>query len=81
MWYVYILLCEDKSLYTGISNNPQKRFLVHRSGKGGRYTRSFKPLRIIHLEEYNSKQEALKREKQIKGWNREEKIKILSLQF
>ncbi len=80
MWYVYILLCEDKSLYTGISNNPEKRFIDHSNGKGGKYTRSFKPLRIIHLEGYNSKQEALKRENQIKGWSREEKIKILNLQ-
>lgn len=81
MWFVYILLCSDNSLYTGVSNNPQQRFLEHKIGKGGKYTRSFKPLKIIHLEEYNSKQEALKRERQIKGWSRKKKIKILNLKL
>jgi len=79
MWYVYILLCEDKSLYTGISNNPEKRFLVHRSGKGGRYTRLHKPSKIIHLEQHQNKSDALKREIQIKEWTREKKIRILKL--
>ncbi len=81
MYYVYILLCKDKSLYTGISNNPEKRFIDHKNGKGGRYTRSHKPSKIIHLEKYQNKSDALKRENEIKSWNREEKIKILSLQF
>ncbi len=81
MWYVYILLCEDKSLYTGISNNPQKRFLDHRNGKGGRYTRLHKPTKIIYLEELSSKSGALRRENQIKGWNRVKKIEILNLKF
>ncbi len=77
MWYVYILLCADNSLYTGSTNNLEKRFLDHRSGKGGRYTRSHKPLRIIYQEKLNSKSEALKREIEIKSWNRKKKIKIL----
>lgn len=77
MWYVYILLCKDKSLYTGISNNPQKRFIDHKNGKGGRYTRPHKPSRIIHLERYQNKSDALKRENEIKSWSREKKIKIL----
>ena len=80
MWFVYILLCSDSSFYTGISNDPQQRFLDHKKGKGGRYTKSFKPLKIIHLEEYDSKLEALKRERQIKGWSREKKINILRLE-
>lgn len=79
MWFVYILLCSDKSFYTGISNNPQKRFLDHQAGKGGRYTRSHKPVRIIYSEHWESKTEALKREKQIKGWSRNKKIEILQL--
>ena len=71
MWYVYILLCEDGSFYTGYSPNPQKRFLDHKHGKGGHYTSSRKPIKIIHLEEFFDKSTALKRERQIKGWNRE----------
>lgn len=79
MWYVYVLLCKDNSLYTGISNNPAKRFLEHKNGKGGRYTKSHKPLKIIYSEKLVSKSEALKREFEIKSWSREEKINILNL--
>jgi len=81
MWFVYILLCSDNSLYTGISNDPNQRFLDHQHGKGGKYTRSFKPLKIIYTEEFSNKSEALKRELQIKSWSREEKIKNLGLIF
>lgn len=81
MWFVYILLCEDNSLYTGISNNLEKRFLDHKNGKGGRYTRSHKPLKLIYSEELLTKSEALKRERQLKGWSREKKIRILKLKF
>lgn len=81
MWYVYVLLCEDGSLYTGASNNLEKRFLYHKSGKGGHYTRSHKPIKIIYSENFESKSEALKRESQIKSCNREEKIRILGLKL
>lgn len=79
MWCVYILLCVDRSFYTGVSNNPQQRFLDHKNGKGGRYTRSHKPIKIIYQEELLSKSDALKRERQIKGWRRDKKIKLLKL--
>ena len=81
MWFVYILLCNDGSFYTGSSNNPQKRFLDHKNGKGGRYTRLHKPTRIVYLEKLFDKSTALKRELQIKGWSRQKKIKILKLTF
>lgn len=79
MWFVYILLCKDGSLYTGVSNNPQKRFLDHKNGKGGRYTRSHKPLKLVYSEKMANQSEALKRERQIKEWNRIKKIRILNL--
>lgn len=79
MWYIYILLCEDGSFYTGASNNPQKRFQDHKNGKGGAYTRSHKPIKILYTEELSSKSEALKREIQIKGWSKGKKIKLLTL--
>ena len=81
MWYVYILLCEDGSLYTGISNNPGKRFSDHKNGKGGHYTRSHKPIKLVYQEQFDTQSEALKREIQIKGWSREKKIRILKLVF
>jgi len=79
MWYVYILLCSDGSLYTGSSNNPDVRFSEHKNGKGGRYTRSHKPIKRVYLEELKSKSEALRRENQIKGWRREKKIRVLKI--
>ena len=80
MWYVYILLCSDGSLYTGSSNNPDNRFSEHKKGKGGRYTRSHKPVKRVYLEKLRSKSEALKRENQIKEWSREKKIKTFKLE-
>ena len=81
MWYVYILLCNDGSLYTGSSKNPQQRFLRHKQGKGGRYTRSHKPIKLLYTEQHPDKSSALKRELQIKGWSRKKKIKILKLKI
>lgn len=79
MWFVYILLCRDGTLYTGATNNLEKRFLDHIGGKGGRYTRSHKVVKLIYQEQYATKSEALKREIKIKGWSREIKIKNLGL--
>jgi putative endonuclease len=79
MWFVYILLCEDNSLYTGSTNNLEKRFADHKSGKGGKYTRSHKPLKIVYQEPFETKSEALKREIEIKKWNRPKKISQLGL--
>lgn len=81
MWFVYILLCNDNSFYTGYSSNVNARFNDHINGKGGRYTRLHKPVSVIYKEELANQQLALKREKQIKGWSREKKIKILKLQL
>ena len=80
-YYVYILLCSDGSLYTGISDNPDTRFADHKNGKGGKYTRSHKPIKLLYTERLESKSAALKRESQIKGWNRAKKITILKLEI
>jgi len=79
MWFVYILECSDKSLYTGITTDVKRRFLEHRNKKGGKYTASHMPLRIVHQEKHTSRSAALKRESQIKSWNRSEKISNLRL--
>ncbi|MCL5439202.1 MAG: GIY-YIG nuclease family protein [Patescibacteria group bacterium] len=81
MWFVYIILCSDGSLYTGSSNNPDARFVDHKNGKGGRYTRSHKPVKLLYAEPLESKFAALKRESQIKGWRRDKKMKILGLKI
>lgn len=79
MWFVYVLECEDGSFYTGVTSNLEKRFLEHKNGKGGRYTRSHKPVKIIYKEQFPTQSQALKREIQIKSWSREEKIRSLKL--
>jgi len=81
MYFVYILLCSDNSLYTGITNNLDKRFQDHLSGKGSAYTRSHKPLNIIYSEKLVDKSSALKREHQIKRWTHQEKVDILKLKL
>ena len=79
MWIVYILQCIDKSYYTGITNNLKKRILEHKNGKGGRYTRSHKVIRLVYQEGLLTHSQALKREIEIKKWSREKKIKNLKL--
>lgn len=79
MWYVYVLLCDDGSLYTGSTNDIKKRFEDHRGGKGAKYTRSHKPVKVVYQEQLDSKSEALKRENEIKGWKRKEKLKKLNI--
>ena len=78
-FFVYVLLCFDGSLYTGISNNLKKRFTDHQKGLGGAYTRSHKPVKIIYREQHPDKSSALKREAQIKSWPRLKKITDLKL--
>jgi len=80
-WFVYILECEDKSLYTGVSTDVERRFSEHRSKKGSKYTASHKPVKIVYIEVCKSRSEALIRESQIKGWSRNKKISILKLKM
>lgn len=79
MWYVYIIICKDSSLYTGSTNNLKKRFQNHKEGRAAKYTRSHKPLKMIYSEAFRTKSEALKREFEIKSWNRKRKIQDLNL--
>ena len=76
-WFVYILECEDESLYTGYSPDVKERFKAHCAGKGAKYTKSHKPRRIAHTEQYNTKTEAMRREREIKGLPRKEKLKLI----
>lgn len=80
MWFVYILLCSDNSLYTGATNDLDGRFKKHQIGKGGSYTRSHKPIRVMYKEKFITKSEALRREAEIKSWPRTKKIKSLRLE-
>lgn len=76
-WCVYILRCGDGSLYTGITDDVDRRLAVHRAGKGAKYTRGRGPLELVHREEYSDKGSALKREYAIKQLRREEKEQLI----
>ena len=73
MHYVYLLRCADSSLYVGETANLQIREQHHNEGRGGSYTAKRRPVRMVYAERHNSKQEALKRERQIKRWNLQKK--------
>jgi putative endonuclease len=79
-FYCYILECSDGSYYTGWSSDPQRRLREHNSGKGARYTRSRRPVRLVYLEELPDKSSALKRERAIKALARPKKIQLIGKQ-
>lgn len=76
--YVYMLECSDGSLYTGYTTNIDKRLDTHNSGKGAKYTRSRLPCKLVYVEVYISKQEAMCREWYIKHrLNRKDKLQLI----
>jgi len=77
-WVVYILRCGDDSLYTGITNNLDKRLKTHRAGKGAKYTRGRLPLTLVTYHVVETKSEALKLEYKVKQMNKDRKIEYLN---
>jgi putative endonuclease len=73
MWFQYILECRDGSYYIGVTKDIVQRLNKHNAGKGAKYTRSHRPVRLVYYEEYNSEAEARRRERELKGWRREKK--------
>ncbi|MDP4001148.1 MAG: GIY-YIG nuclease family protein [bacterium] len=80
-WYVYIIECVDGFYYTGRTWQPDQRWAQHLSGLGSSFTKRHKPKKLAYLEEYESFEEASLREKQIKGWTREKKEKLIKGQW
>ena len=80
MYYVYLLECEDGSLYTGITTDVERRFAEHVRGEGGHYTRAKKAKRVVYTEKHSDRSAALKREAEIKTRSREEKLRIIQRQ-
>lgn len=76
--YVYLLLIENGSYYCGYTNNVEKRFEKHISGKGAKYTRAHKPIKIVWQKEFTSKSEALKEEYRIKQMTHEQKTFLVN---
>lgn len=77
MNYVYILKCSDNTLYTGWTNNLEKRIKAHNEGKGAKYTKGRLPVEIIYYEKFEDKKEAMKKEYEIKQLSRKEKLKLM----
>ena len=77
MYFVYLIECEDRSIYTGITTDVERGFNEHKNKKGGHYTSSKKVVRILYTERYTTRAEALKREAQLKGWRREKKLALI----
>ena len=77
MNYVYILRCNDDSLYTGWTNNLEKRIKAHSDGKGAKYTRARVPVELVYFEVFEDKIEAMKREFAIKQLKRKEKLELI----
>ncbi len=72
--YVYILQCSDGSLYTGWTDNLPKRLMAHQNGKGAKYTKGRRPVKLVYSENLPDKSSALKREWFIKKLSRKDKL-------
>jgi len=77
-YYVYLLECSDGTLYCGYTVDLLARTNTHNDGKGAKYTRSRRPVKLVYSEEYEDKSSALRREIAIKKLSREEKIKLIN---
>ena len=75
--FIYIVECKDKSLYTGWTNDVEARVKAHNEGKGAKYTKTRRPVKLVYTEEFATKQEATKREFAIKKLTREKKLKLI----
>jgi putative endonuclease len=74
--YVYIARCADGTLYVGNTSDPDERLRRHNDGEGGQYTKWHRPVTLIFLEQFNTLECALRRERQIKRWTREKKLAL-----
>lgn len=77
MNYTYMVRCKDGTLYTGWTNNIERRMEAHNSGTGAKYTKSRRPVKLVYCEEFPTKEEAMKREYAIKHMEKKEKEKMV----
>lgn len=76
-WFVYILKCSDESYYVGQTNDLEKRIKSHNSGRASQYTSSRLPVTLVYSESLLKKDEAVKREAQLKKWSRAKKQALI----
>lgn len=77
MNYTYLLECADKTLYCGWTNDLEKRVKAHNSGLGAKYTKPRRPVTLVYFEEFETKEEAMRREAAIKRLTRYEKLRLV----
>ena len=73
-----MVLCKDNTLYTGWTNDLEKRLVAHNAGTGAKYTKSRRPVTMVYAEEHAEKRDAMRREAQIKRLSRREKLRLLA---
>ncbi len=78
-WVVYILECKDKTFYTGITNNLERRLHQHENGTGAKYTKGRGPFKVIYQTECKDRSDASVKESYIKAMSKQEKIKLIEL--
>ena len=77
---MYLLACRGPSLYVGITRDLPRRLAAHRAGRGGAYTRSHRPLRLVYQEVCADRGAALRREAEIRRWSRQKKLAVIAAQ-
>ena len=78
-YYVYILLCKDGSYYTGYAKDLKRRVEQHKKRQGARYTKMHEPEKIVYVEEFGSRSEAMKKEREIKSLSHSKKQRLANL--
>ncbi len=77
--YTYMVRCSDGTLYTGWTNNLEKRMEAHNSGRVAKYTKSRRPVELVYFEEFTEKSDAMSREARLKQLGRAEKLKLIAM--
>ncbi|MGC6177558.1 GIY-YIG nuclease family protein [Lacrimispora sp. 38-1] len=77
MNYTYLVKCADNTLYCGWTNHLEKRIEAHNQGKGAKYTKARRPVELVYYESYPTKEEAMRREVQIKKLSRKDKLFLI----
>ncbi len=77
MYYFYLFQCKDKSLYSGITNNIEKREKAHNSGRGSKYVRARGGGKMVYTKKFRTLSKALKREAEVKKFSRQEKLGLI----
>ena len=78
-YYIYVILTKDNTLYCGYTDDVEKRFLAHFEGRGAKYTRAHKPVKIVYSKCFDTKSEAMKAEKSFKTLTRAQKLELIGI--